>query len=322
MFAIKAATAFETQSSSMFAESMHSLADVLNESLLLFGVYRSLKEPDATHPYGFISERYAWALVSGVGVFFLGGGVTLYHGISNFLLNSHVVTDISNALYALGGCLLFESVTLSIAARHIYTQAMQAKQPFWEYFHRGADPASVQVFMEDSAAFSGVVIAGCCLLGSKALDLPWLDSMGSICIGGLLSVVAIFLVKRNIQGLLQVRMDLKREQEIVRLLEADPIVKSVHDVKSTSIGCDWSRFKAEILFDGKAVAARYLEQNPYKAKMDIALLREAETNEEIEAWMISHGASIVSILGKEVDRLELEIQRVRPEVKHIDLEIL
>ena len=92
----------------MFSEALHSLADVFNESLLMWGLLRSLREPDSLHPYGYKNEKFAWALVSGVGIFFLGGGVSLYHGISG-LFSSHEIGNLSYAAYALGGSFIFEA---------------------------------------------------------------------------------------------------------------------------------------------------------------------------------------------------------------------
>ncbi|KAI8898011.1 cation efflux family-domain-containing protein [Globomyces pollinis-pini] len=322
MFGAKFYGALASGSASMWAESMHSLADVLNESLLMWGIWRSLKKPDIDHPYGYMTEKYAWALVSGVGVFFLGGGVTLYHGLSGLLAGGHILGDIQPALMALGGCLLFEMATLTVAYRHISKSAAVAGVTFYDYLKKGADPTSVQVFMEDSAALLGVMIAGTSLVMSKYLALPWLDSMGSITIGLLLSSVAVFLVRRNIAGLVQNRMERDREEEIIALLESDPVVKSVHDIKSTSIGPDWARFKAEILFDGKEIVRRYHLQNPHKLKQEISLLKSFETDKEITDWIVFQGGDVLTMLGKEVDRLEVEIQSIRPEVKHIDLEIL
>lgn len=100
--------------------------------------------------------------------------------------------------------------------------------------------------MEDSAALMGILIAGTCLSVSKLFLIPWLDSVGSIAIGLLLSSVAVWLVKRNINGLIQTRMDKEKENEIVNLIVQDPVIKSVHDVKSTSIGPDWARFKGNL----------------------------------------------------------------------------
>ena len=70
-----------TGSGAMFSEFIHSLADTANQSLLLIGVERSHKKANTEHPYGHGRERYIWALISACGIFFLGCGVTLYHGV-------------------------------------------------------------------------------------------------------------------------------------------------------------------------------------------------------------------------------------------------
>lgn len=110
LFSGKMYAAIQSGSSSMFSEALHSLADMLNESLLMIGIWRSLREPDISHPYGFFSERYAWSLVSGVGVLFLGGGVSLYHGVMG-LINLSPLGDLTYAAIALGTSLIFEGGT-------------------------------------------------------------------------------------------------------------------------------------------------------------------------------------------------------------------
>src|SRR3989344_7497728 len=72
-------------SSSMFAEAVHSAADTLNQTLLLVGLKRSLKKADKSFGYGYGSERFFWALISAVGVFFVGAGITAYKGITSLL---------------------------------------------------------------------------------------------------------------------------------------------------------------------------------------------------------------------------------------------
>ena len=79
---------FATGSGAMLSEGIHTFADLLNQILLLVGIKRSVHDPNDKYAYGYGAERYVWALISAVGIFFLGCGVTVYHGISS-LLHEH-----------------------------------------------------------------------------------------------------------------------------------------------------------------------------------------------------------------------------------------
>ena len=79
---IKFFAASVSGSSSMFSEAIHSLADTANQILLLIGLRRSLKKADDNFEYGYGNELSFWALISACGIFFVGAGVTAYHGIT------------------------------------------------------------------------------------------------------------------------------------------------------------------------------------------------------------------------------------------------
>ena len=70
-----------TGSPTLFAETIHSVADVLNQVLLKVGEVRGRRGPDAAHPFGMGQEKFFWALVSAVSVFFIGCGLNIYHGV-------------------------------------------------------------------------------------------------------------------------------------------------------------------------------------------------------------------------------------------------
>ncbi|KAJ3069712.1 hypothetical protein HDU98_007217 [Podochytrium sp. JEL0797] len=324
MFSAKLYAAVLSGSASMFAEALHSLADMLNELLLWVGIRRSLRGPDANHPYGFSSERTAWALVSGVGIFFLGGGVSVYHGISG-LLNPHTLGDATIGFWVLGLSLCFEIVTLTYAYRQISRSAASARMTFTDYIRRGSDPTSVQIFLEDCTSILGIMIASTSISLSKYLALPWLDSVGSIAIGALLASLSIFLVRRNISSLVERSMRAERKDYIVAILESDPIVRSLHDVKTTQIGMDWVRFKAEVLFEGEEVTRRYIASaypGEGSLQREFEKVKSFQDEAAFRKWFEGQGGKVISKLGAEVDRLELELKAKAPEVKHCDLEIL
>ena len=62
-----------TGSSSMLAESVHSVADAGNQGLLLLGGKRSRREATPQHPFGFGRERYVYAVIVAIVLFSIGG---------------------------------------------------------------------------------------------------------------------------------------------------------------------------------------------------------------------------------------------------------
>ena len=82
---LKFAAWFVSGSGAMLSEAIHTLADVGNQALLLVGLRQAKKAPDEKHPFGYGQAAFFWALVSAIGIFFMGCGVTVYHGISTLV---------------------------------------------------------------------------------------------------------------------------------------------------------------------------------------------------------------------------------------------
>ena len=69
-----------TGSSSMLAESIHSVADSGNQALLLVGGRRARRAATPEHPFGYGRERYIYAFIVAIVLFSVGGLFALYEG--------------------------------------------------------------------------------------------------------------------------------------------------------------------------------------------------------------------------------------------------
>jgi zinc transporter 9 len=179
-----------TGSPTLFAETIHSLADVGNQVLLKIGEVRGRAGPDRVHPFGRGQEKFFWALVSAVSVFFIGCGINLYHGI-DALFAPRAGAPFTPLIL---GLLLFsfalEAWTFSVAYREIGGLRGLAKNR--------NDTTVLAVLLEDAVALLGIlltlIVAGVAFLWGAH---PEFDAAVAILVGALLGVMAFFLATIN-----------------------------------------------------------------------------------------------------------------------------
>ncbi|RMC14149.1 hypothetical protein DUI87_09239 [Hirundo rustica rustica] len=265
------------------------------KALLALGISQSARTPDPSHPYGFTNMRYIASLISGVGIFMMGAGLSWYHGIIG-LLHPHPVESLLWAYCILAGSLVSEGVVQS------------------------RDPSTNVVLLEDAAAVLSVAVAATCMGLTSLTGNPYYDSVGSLGVGTLLGTVSAFLIYTNTEALLGRSIEPEQLQRLTELLESDPVVRAIHDVKATDMGMSKVRFKAEVDFDGRVVTRSYLEKQDIEQLLQE--IQQVKTLEELEAFMLKHGENIIDMLGAEVDRLEKDLKQRNPDVRHVDLEIL
>jgi len=186
---------FVTGSPTLFAETIHSIADVGNQVLLQVGEVRSRAGPDREHPFGRGQETYFWALVSAISVFFVGCGVNIYHGVHALLAAQPAepfsLLVIGLLVFALG----LESFTFVVAWREIGgRQALRGGL---------TNTTVLAVLLEDAVALLGIVltliVAGVSYwLGPR----PIFDALVAISVGVLLGAMALFLAALNRQLLI------------------------------------------------------------------------------------------------------------------------
>src|ERR1700694_5702519 len=153
--ATKFVAAAFTGSSAMLSECIHSLVDTGNGGLLLLGVRKSKKPPDATHPFGHGKELYFWSLVVAILIFALGGGMSVYEGVTH-LAHPQVHHSIWNYL-VLGFAIIFESFSFYFAYQAFRKE--MGGQGVLETIRLSKDPTTFTVLFEDTAAILGLGVA-------------------------------------------------------------------------------------------------------------------------------------------------------------------
>lgn len=189
---IKGIAAALTKSGAMLAESIHSAADATNQLLLLLGVHRSGKAPDATHPFGYGRALYFWSFIVALLLFSGGGMFSIYEGIHK-LEHPEPITR-----WWIGAAVLAVALVIEGAATWGNIKEIRRRRgttPFFNYLRSTKDSDLVVVFGENSAAVLGLVLALVALLVAVATNDPMWDAIGTILVGVVLIAVAIFLAK-------------------------------------------------------------------------------------------------------------------------------
>ena len=113
---VKFVAAYITNSSAMLSEAIHSVVDTLNEILLLHGMKKSQKRPDALHPFGYGRELYFWAFIVALLVFALGAIVSIYQGIQHIIHPEEMRDPMINYI-VLGIAILCEGTSWFVALK-------------------------------------------------------------------------------------------------------------------------------------------------------------------------------------------------------------
>lgn len=177
-------------SSSMLAESVHSLADSGNQALLLVGGKKAQREATPQHPFGYGRERYIYAFLVSIVLFSVGGMFAVYEGYEK-IKHPHELEH----WYWPVGVLVFAIIAESFSFRTAIKESnpLRGKESWKSFIRHAKAPELPVVLLEDFGALVGLVLA----LGGVGLALAtgdgvW-DGIGTLCIGILLILIALVL---------------------------------------------------------------------------------------------------------------------------------
>ena len=225
-------------SAAMVADAVHSLSDFVTDVIVLVFVHISSKPKDKSHDYGHGKyETLAMTLI-GVALLIVAIGI-IYHGameIVAWLNGEQLEAPGTLALWAaLLSVLLKEGVYQysMVKARQLNSQVVEANA----WHHRSDALSSVG---------TAIGIGGAIFLGQR-----WtvLDPIASLVVGAFIVKVAVDLLHRGIDDLMEHSLPEDVEEEILRIVGELKGVVDPHDLRTRKIGNHYA-IELHILMDG------------------------------------------------------------------------
>ncbi|CAL9479805.1 cation diffusion facilitator family transporter [Streptomyces sp. enrichment culture] len=220
-------------SSSMLAESVHSVADSGNQGLLLLGGKRAQREATPQHPFGFGRERYIYAFLVSIVLFSVGGMFALYEGYEK-IKHPHELEH----WYWPVGVLVFAIIAEGFSFRTAIKESnpLRGKKSWKDFIRHAKAPELPVVLLEDLGALVGLVLA----LGGVGLALltgngVW-DGIGTLCIGVLLILIALVLAAETKSLLLGEAAGAEVVQQIESAIVAGDTVTGIIHMRTLHLG--------------------------------------------------------------------------------------
>lgn len=190
IFVTKGVAAFITGSGAMLAETVHSLADCGNQLLLLLGMRQARRPPSADSPLGYGKAIYFWSFLVAVMLFSVGGMFSVYEGIHKL---QHP-EPIRQWWWAVG-VLVISIVAEGVSMRACLVEVAKARgsRSLARWFRESRQAELIVIFGEDLAALLGLVLALLAIVTAVSTGNPAWDALGTLAIGLLLIVIAIFV---------------------------------------------------------------------------------------------------------------------------------
>ncbi|MFK0255809.1 cation diffusion facilitator family transporter [Streptomyces sp. NPDC090445] len=220
-------------SSSMLAESVHSLADSGNQGLLLLGGKKAQREATPQHPFGYGRERYIYAFLVSIILFSVGGMFALYEGYEK-IKHPHPVEDWYWPIGVLAFAIIAESFSFRTAIKE--SNEIRGGLTWRQFVKRAKAPELPVVLLEDLGALVGLVLAlfgvGLALLTG---DGVW-DGIGTLAIGALLILIAIVLAVETKSLLLGEAAGLEEIEKIKAAVVDDETVTGLIHMRTLHLG--------------------------------------------------------------------------------------
>lgn len=245
----KYVAAIITSSPAMLSEAFHSTADTGVEILLLIGMRRSRRPPDALHPFGHGKLLYFYSLLVAIYIFVVGAGLAAYEGIRH-LLHPELSVRVGWNYGVLAIAAAFEFYSWRIAYREIQKRK-DPNETTWDEIIGSKDPTVFTVFFEDSAGLLGICIAFLGIFLGHVFRNPYFDAVASLLIALLLVGVALVLGRETGALLTGERTNRSRIKKVKQILASYPEVERVGNLLTMQLGPDQALVTVTIKFGSR-----------------------------------------------------------------------
>jgi cation diffusion facilitator family transporter len=236
-------------SHALLAEAAHSVADTLNECLLLAAAVRGRRAADATHPFGHGLERFFWSLLAAVGLFVTGACYSAYQGIQALTGTDNtrryvVVYAVLAISLAADGSSLARALLQARRDAHRAGQTMRARV-------RGGDPMLSTILAEDGIGITGSLLATVGVAIHQTTGYGAAEGIAALAIAVLLGAAAVGLGRQNMNLLTGQSADIRLQLEAWNYLAAAPGIDTVLTVATMVLSQDQVLLAARVdLADG------------------------------------------------------------------------
>jgi cation diffusion facilitator family transporter len=246
--AAKGVAAALTGSAALLAETLHTIADAGNEVFLWIAVRRSGRPADATHPLGYGPERYYWALLAAMGMFVVGGVVSVWQGVAA-LLNPPALEAFWVGVTVLVVALVLDGSSRVVAVRTLRGQAARLGVSVRDLLRESPDPTVTTVYLEDTIDVLGALLALAALVAHRLTGWEWPDAVASLAIGGLLTLIAMRLASRNRALLANEAVSARLSDRLREQLLSAPGIAAVTRMEGVYLGPREALVAADVVVD-------------------------------------------------------------------------
>ena len=301
-------------SSAIMSEFIHSIVDCGNQSLLLLGLRDSDNEADCIHQYGYGKSIYFWALVSALGTFFLGAGVSMTHSLTELFYGSSLEKITWHVWSVLCVSLAVDGYVLRKTIQEVKV-GVPKSTTFWKHIWSLRDPATLAILLEDGAACAGIVIAMTGIVVTHTTGIALFDALTGVSISSILAAMGLVLVRVNHRFLLGHSVDQDIIKGIEKILLNRRSIEAVDSVQSQWTGPDTFSFKAEVDFDGTFLAATLIPR--YQREFSAA---KSTLDQDLRLLLSWYAEDVMRTVEREVRHIEAEIRNKYPGARYIELE--